>query len=139
MVLIRIWYLHVITYVANQKNQKPQAVVKPEAQKEALPIEVPPLSVDEVKEKTDNFGSKSLIGEGSYGRVYYATLNDGKAVALKKLDVAPEAETNTEFLNQVINFASIPLPFNSFYLQKRNSLQSLASFFLGFHGFKTKT
>jgi len=86
---------------ANQKNQKPQAVVKPEAQKEALPIEVPPLSVDEVKEKTDNFGSKSLIGEGSYGRVYYATLNDGKAVALKKLDVAPEAETNTEFLNQV--------------------------------------
>ncbi|EOA27418.1 hypothetical protein CARUB_v10023553mg [Capsella rubella] len=66
-----------------------------------LSIEVPPLSLDEIKEKTDNFGSKSLIGEGSYGRVYYATLNDGKAVALKKLDVEPEAETNAKFLSQV--------------------------------------
>ncbi|WZY90085.1 PTI1-like tyrosine-protein kinase 2 isoform X1 [Brassica rapa] len=85
---------------ANQKL-KPQPATKPDVPKEALPIEVPPLSVEEVKEKTDNFGSKSLIGEGSYGRVYYATLNDGKAVALKKLDVAPEAETNAEFLSQV--------------------------------------
>ncbi|KAF3486164.1 hypothetical protein F2Q69_00052503 [Brassica cretica] len=39
-------------------------------------------------EKTENFGSKALIGEGSYGRVYYATLNDGVTVALKKLDVS---------------------------------------------------
>ena len=88
---------------------RPQAVAKPEAPKEALPIEVPPLSVEEVEEKTDNFGSKSLIGEGSYGRVYYATLNDGKAVALKKLDVAPEAETNAEFLSQVTTLSLKPL------------------------------
>ncbi|ANM61819.1 Protein kinase superfamily protein [Arabidopsis thaliana] len=82
----------------NQKNQKPQDLAKP---KEILPIIVPSLSVDEVNEQTDNFGPNSLIGEGSYGRVYYATLNDGKAVALKKLDLAPEDETNTEFLSQV--------------------------------------
>jgi len=90
-------------YAANHKNSKPAPVAKHEVKKEALPIEVPPLSLDEVKEKTENFGSKALIGEGSYGRVYYATLNDGVAVALKKLDVAPEAETDTEFLSQVIN------------------------------------
>ncbi|XP_019082545.1 PREDICTED: PTI1-like tyrosine-protein kinase 2 [Camelina sativa] len=78
------------------------AAAKPEeAQREPLPIQVPRLSIDEVKEKTDNFGSKSLIGEGSYGRVYYATLNDGNSVALKKLDVDPEAETNAKFLSQV--------------------------------------
>lgn len=89
------------THAAANQKLKPQPATKPDVPKEALPIEVPPLSVEEVKEKTDNFGSKSLIGEGSYGRVYYATLNDGKAVALKKLDVAPEAETNAEFLSQV--------------------------------------
>ncbi|XP_028759825.1 PTI1-like tyrosine-protein kinase 3 isoform X3 [Neltuma alba] len=50
---------------------------------------------------TDNFGSKALIGEGSYGRVYYATLNNGKAVAVKKLDVSSEPESNVEFLTQV--------------------------------------
>jgi len=75
--------------------------VKPEVQKPAQPIEVPALSVDELKEKTDNFGSKALIGEGSYGRVYYANLSNGKAVAVKKLDVSSEPESNPEFLAQV--------------------------------------
>lgn len=77
------------------------ALVKAEAQKAALPIEVPTLSLEELKEKTDNFGSKALIGEGSYGRVYYATLNNGKNVAVKKLDVSSEPDSNVEFLTQV--------------------------------------
>ncbi|KAF1880882.1 hypothetical protein Lal_00011942, partial [Lupinus albus] len=70
------------------KGSKTSAPIKPETQKAPPPIEVPALSLDELKEKTDNFGSKALIGEGSYGRVYYATLNNGKVVAVKKLDVS---------------------------------------------------
>ncbi|BAT93544.1 hypothetical protein LR48_Vigan02g273200 [Vigna angularis] len=85
----------------NQKGSKVSAPVKPETQKAPPPIEAPALSLDELKEKTDNFGSKALIGEGSYGRVYYATLNNGKAVAVKKLDVSSEPESNNEFLTQV--------------------------------------
>ncbi|KAI4345016.1 hypothetical protein L6164_012186 [Bauhinia variegata] len=85
----------------NQKGAKVSTPVKPEPQKTPPPIEVPALSLDELKEKTDNFGSKALIGEGSYGRVYYATLNNGKAVAVKKLDVSQEPESNVEFLTQV--------------------------------------
>uniref|UniRef100_A0A453RP90 Protein kinase domain-containing protein n=1 Tax=Aegilops tauschii subsp. strangulata TaxID=200361 RepID=A0A453RP90_AEGTS len=45
-------------------------------------IEVPELSFDELKEKTDDFGSKALVGEGSYGRVYYAVLENGTHVAV---------------------------------------------------------
>ncbi|XP_050212523.1 PTI1-like tyrosine-protein kinase 1 isoform X2 [Mercurialis annua] len=82
------------------KGQKAPPV-RSEVQKEAPPIEVPALSLEELKEKTDNFGSKALIGEGSYGRVYYANLDNGKAVAVKKLDVASEQESNIEFLTQV--------------------------------------
>ncbi|KAF8402264.1 hypothetical protein HHK36_013216 [Tetracentron sinense] len=85
----------------NHKGPKTSVPAKSEVQKAPPPIEVPALSLDELKEKTDNFGSKSLIGEGSYGRVYYATLNNEKAVAIKKLDVASEPETNVEFLTQV--------------------------------------
>ncbi|XP_042517645.1 PTI1-like tyrosine-protein kinase 3 isoform X2 [Macadamia integrifolia] len=85
----------------NQKGSKASTPAKPEVLKAPPPIEVPALSLDEIKEKTDNFGSKSLIGEGSYGRVYYATLNNGKAVAIKKLDVSSEPESNVEFLTQV--------------------------------------
>ncbi|CAK9171283.1 unnamed protein product [Ilex paraguariensis] len=86
---------------AHPKGSKVSAPVKPEVQKAVPPIEVPALSLDELKEKTDNFGSKALIGEGSYGRVYLANLNNGKAVAVKKLDVAAEPESNVEFLTQV--------------------------------------
>ncbi|KAG7025284.1 PTI1-like tyrosine-protein kinase 3 [Cucurbita argyrosperma subsp. argyrosperma] len=83
------------------KGPNVSAPVKPEAQKAAPTIEVPALSLDELKEKTDNFGSKALIGEGSYGRVYYASLNNGKNVAVKKLDVSSEPDSNIEFLTQV--------------------------------------
>ncbi|KAH9752112.1 protein kinase domain-containing protein [Citrus sinensis] len=83
-------------------HKKVPAPVKPEVQKAAPPIEVPALPLDELKEKTDNFGSKALIGEGSYGRVYYANLENGKAVAVKKLDVSSEPESNVEFFTQVL-------------------------------------
>ncbi|GAV69658.1 Pkinase_Tyr domain-containing protein, partial [Cephalotus follicularis] len=83
------------------RGSKVSAPPKPEVPKAAPPIEVPSLSLDELKERTDNFGSKALIGEGSYGRVYYANLDNGKAVAVKKLDVSSEPESNVEFLTQV--------------------------------------
>ncbi|OIW06851.1 hypothetical protein TanjilG_18233 [Lupinus angustifolius] len=81
----------------NHRGSKASAPTKPETQKAPPPIEVPALSLDELKEKTDNFGSKALIGEGSYGRAYYATLNNGKAVAVKKLDVSSEPESNNDY------------------------------------------
>ncbi|KAL1189728.1 PTI1-like tyrosine-protein kinase 3 [Cardamine amara subsp. amara] len=82
-------------------NKKPPVALKPDALKEPPSIDVPAISLDELKDKTDNFGSKALIGEGSYGRAYYATLKDGKAVAVKKLDNSAEPESNVEFLTQV--------------------------------------
>ncbi|CAA2976234.1 PTI1-like tyrosine- kinase 3 isoform X2 [Olea europaea subsp. europaea] len=85
----------------HQRGPKAPAHVKPEVQKAAPVIEVPALSLEELKEKTDDFGSKALIGEGSYGRVYFTQLNDGKEVAVKKLDVSSEPDSNVEFLSQV--------------------------------------
>ncbi|KAL0724660.1 hypothetical protein Bca4012_039259 [Brassica carinata] len=85
----------------NGHNKDPEVSVRPDALNVPPAIDVPALLLDELKEKTDNFGSKSLIGEGSYGRAYYATLNDGRAVAVKKLDNSDEPESNFEFLTQV--------------------------------------
>ena len=56
--------------------------------------------MDELIEKTDDFGAKALIGEGSYGRVYYAVLDNGTKMAVKKLD-ATETEPISEFSTQV--------------------------------------
>nr|GMD91966.1 PTI1-like tyrosine-protein kinase 3 [Ipomoea batatas]GMD93307.1 PTI1-like tyrosine-protein kinase 3 [Ipomoea batatas] len=84
-----------------ERGTKVAIPVKTEVQKAIPSIEVPELSLDELKEQTENFGSKALIGEGSYGRVYFANLNDGKSVAVKKLDVSSEQDSNAEFLTQV--------------------------------------
>uniref|UniRef100_A0A2N9EIX5 non-specific serine/threonine protein kinase n=1 Tax=Fagus sylvatica TaxID=28930 RepID=A0A2N9EIX5_FAGSY len=63
------------------------------------PIAVPAIPVDELKDITDNFGTKALIGEGSYGRVYHGVLNGGQTAAIKKLDSSKQPDQ--EFLSQV--------------------------------------
>ncbi|KAM5568550.1 pto-interacting protein 1 [Rosa sericea] len=63
------------------------------------PIAVAAIPVDELKDLTDNFGTKALIGEGSYGRVYYGVLKSGPAAAIKKLDASKQP--HQEFLSQV--------------------------------------
>lgn len=63
------------------------------------PIAVPSISVDELKDITDNFGTKALIGEGSYGRVYHGVLKSGQTAAIKKLDSSKQPEQ--EFRAQV--------------------------------------
>lgn len=63
------------------------------------PIAVPSIPVDELREVTENFGTSSLIGEGSYGRVYYGVLKNERAAAIKKLDSSKQPDE--EFLAQV--------------------------------------
>jgi serine/threonine protein kinase len=50
---------------------------------------------------TGNFGTKALIGEGSYGRVFYAKLKDGMPAAIKKLDTSSSQEPDSDFEAQV--------------------------------------
>ncbi|KAL3632400.1 hypothetical protein CASFOL_025384 [Castilleja foliolosa] len=68
-----------------------------------LPIEIPALSLDDLNRRTNNFGTKALIGEGSYGRVFYAKLSSGQEAAIKKLDnTSPEPDS--DFTAQVDRF-----------------------------------
>ncbi|XP_058766760.1 pto-interacting protein 1-like [Vicia villosa] len=84
----------------NDGNYHASESTKPGAQTvKVQPIEVPEIQADELKEVTDNFGQDSLIGEGSYGRVYYGVLKNGQAAAIKKLDASKQPDE--EFLAQV--------------------------------------
>lgn len=83
------------------KSSEYSAVPKSDPLEPPPPIEVSVFTLQELKEKTYNFNSEALIGQGSYGRVYFAVLDDGKQIALKKLDSAAEPKTNTPFLFQV--------------------------------------
>ncbi|KAK4259265.1 hypothetical protein QN277_005613 [Acacia crassicarpa] len=62
------------------------------------PIEVPTISASELNEIADNFGTNSLIGEGSYGRIYYGVLKNSVAATIKKLKASKQP--TDEFLAQ---------------------------------------
>lgn len=75
-------------------------VVKSGGPQKELPIEIPAISLDELNRVTDNFGTKALIGEGSYGRVFHAKLSNGLDAAIKKLDTGSSPEPD-DFTTQV--------------------------------------
>lgn len=80
------------------------------------PIEVPAISFQELKEITKNFDTDCLIGEGSYGRVYYGVFTSGQAVAIKKLD--DSKQPNDEFLSQVLLTTLIQVVMFFFFFKK---------------------
>ncbi|KAL9233032.1 hypothetical protein vseg_008075 [Gypsophila vaccaria] len=67
----------------------------------ALPIELPALTLDELNKATNNFNQKTLVGEGSYGRVFHGKLNDGQDAAVKKLDTSSAQDSDDDFAAQL--------------------------------------
>ncbi|XP_071684667.1 putative wall-associated receptor kinase-like 16 isoform X3 [Lolium perenne] len=51
-----------------------------------LPLVVSTISMDELKEITNNFSNRALIGEGSSSKVFFGVLKDGHTSAIKMLD-----------------------------------------------------
>ncbi|KAL3632125.1 Protein STRUBBELIG-REPTOR FAMILY 7 [Castilleja foliolosa] len=73
------------------------------------PINAKLFSVADLQIATDSFNVENLIGEGSIGRVYRAQLDDGKVVAVKKINSA--ALTNYEdFLDIVSEISKLHHP-----------------------------
>ncbi|KAK4431732.1 Pto-interacting protein 1 [Sesamum alatum] len=80
----------------NRASETPQ---KDKQTTDTLSIDVPAIPRDKLNEITDYFGAKSLIGEGSYGRVYRGVLISGQTAAIKKLDSSYQPDQ--EFLAQL--------------------------------------
>ncbi|MFS7953794.1 putative protein kinase RLK-Pelle-RLCK-VIII family [Helianthus anomalus] len=82
-------------------DPRSSSAVRTGAPVKALPIEAPKLPLADLKKMTGNFGSRALIGDGSYCQVYYAKLSDEQEAIIKKLDTGSSPEPDTEFTNQV--------------------------------------
>ncbi|CAK9148441.1 unnamed protein product, partial [Ilex paraguariensis] len=85
----------------SQREPRTSGATKSGAPQKVLPIEIPAFSLDELNRLTGNFGSKALIGEGSYGRVFHAKLSDGQEAAIKKLDTSSSPEPDSDFEAQL--------------------------------------
>ncbi|KAM0067327.1 putative protein kinase RLK-Pelle-RLCK-VIII family [Helianthus debilis subsp. tardiflorus] len=82
-------------------DPRSSSAVRTGAPVKALPIEAPKLPLADLKKMTGNFGSRALIGDGSYCQVYYAKLSDEQEAIIKKLDTGSSPEPDTEFTNQL--------------------------------------
>ncbi|KAJ4779431.1 Kinase superfamily protein [Rhynchospora pubera] len=80
----------------------------------AMQIDVPAISLNELNRLTGNFGDKALVGEGSYGRVYYATLSSGEAAAIKKFDPSVASDPETDFSAQLASVSKLK---NEYFVQ----------------------
>ncbi|KAL3528529.1 hypothetical protein ACH5RR_007851 [Cinchona calisaya] len=74
-----------------------------------IPIEAKQYSVADLQMATDSFSVENLIGEGSIGRVYRAEFDDGKVLAVKKINSSalPRAE---DFLDIVAEISRLHHP-----------------------------
>ncbi|XP_022766029.1 probable protein kinase At2g41970 isoform X2 [Durio zibethinus] len=81
-------------------------VVRSGAPQKVLPIDVPAIPLDELNRMTGNFGTKALIGEGSYGRVFYGKLSNGQPAAIKKLDTGSSPEPDSDDFGAQLSIVS---------------------------------
>jgi hypothetical protein len=65
-----------------------------------LSIDAPAISMGELNNITGNFGQRALIGEGSYGQIYRATLTSGE------LGPSVSKDSVADFSAQVISAAA---------------------------------
>mgnify|MGYP002775757313 FL=1 len=63
------------------------------------------FTFDELRDGTNNFELKSVLGEGGFGRVYQGVLKDGTPVAIKKLNAGSQG--GHEFQSEVNIMAKI--------------------------------
>ncbi|XP_066379258.1 protein STRUBBELIG-RECEPTOR FAMILY 7-like [Miscanthus floridulus] len=85
---------------------------KPIAKKSNItPIKATVYSVADLQMATDSFSFDNLVGEGTFGRVYRAQFNDGKVLAIKKLDstVMP-FQSSDDFAELVSNISKLHHP-----------------------------
>lgn len=74
----------------------------------AAPINVKLYSIADLQMATGSFSVENLLGEGSFGRVYRAQFDDGKVLAVKKIDssIIP-SELSEDFTEIVSNISQL--------------------------------
>ncbi|XP_076899718.1 putative protein kinase At2g41970 [Bidens hawaiensis] len=82
-------------------DPRSSGAVRTGAPVKSLPIEAPKLPLADLNKMTGNFGSRALIGDGSYCQVYYAKLSDEQETIVKKLDPGSSPEPDADFTNQL--------------------------------------
>ncbi|XP_074268288.1 protein STRUBBELIG-RECEPTOR FAMILY 6-like isoform X2 [Silene latifolia] len=72
-----------------------------------VPDNVKSFSIADLQMATDSFSSENLIGEGSIGRVYRAHFDDGKVLAVKKINSSVIDNHSRDFTEVVASISQL--------------------------------
>ncbi|XP_076922000.1 putative protein kinase At2g41970 [Bidens hawaiensis] len=86
------------------------------APKNTSSIDAPSFTLDELNKMTNNFGSESSIGEGTYCRVFYGKLNTGEEVVIKMLDTSSLSGSESDFIDKLAMISRLK---NDYFSQLR--------------------
>ncbi|GAB4849973.1 Protein STRUBBELIG-REPTOR FAMILY 6, variant 2 [Ancistrocladus abbreviatus] len=87
-------------------SNKPVVTKKPTP----VPANVKSYSIADLQIATASFNVDNLIGEGSIGRVYRAEFDDGKVLAVKKIDLSVISNYSEDFTEIVANVSRLHHP-----------------------------
>ncbi|KAK4354547.1 hypothetical protein RND71_026741 [Anisodus tanguticus] len=87
----------------------PKFIVPPPKKINTAQIKARQYSIADVQMATDSFNVENLIGEGSIGRAYCAQFDDGKALAVKKIN-SSALKNPEDFLNIVSEISQLHHP-----------------------------
>ncbi|OEL33751.1 PTI1-like tyrosine-protein kinase 3, partial [Dichanthelium oligosanthes] len=87
-------------YTPDPEKRKKQGSGGPAAE-EVVTVEVPEVQLRELNEITASFSSENLIGQGSYAKVYQATLRSGRPAVVKRLEKPSRHASNLIFFKQL--------------------------------------
>lgn len=76
----------------------------------AVPDNVKSYSIADLQMATGSFSIENLIGEGSIGRVYRAIFDDGKVLAVKKIDSSALTNISEDFTEIVASISQLHHP-----------------------------
>ncbi|KAK4267118.1 hypothetical protein QN277_023945 [Acacia crassicarpa] len=74
------------------------------------PANVKSYSIADLQIATGSFSMDNLLGEGSFGRVYRAHSDDGKVLAVKKIDSSILPHDSRDFIEIVSNISNLHHP-----------------------------
>ncbi|XP_073140818.1 protein STRUBBELIG-RECEPTOR FAMILY 6-like [Henckelia pumila] len=83
--------------------------ISPPKKVPTAPINAKSYSIADLQIATNSFSVENLLGEGTVGRVYRAQSNDGKALAVKKIN-SSALSNSEEFLNIVSDLSHLHHP-----------------------------
>nr|CAB3487466.1 unnamed protein product [Digitaria exilis] len=88
-------------YPDDPEKRKGQGGAPAAAAEEVVTVEVPEVQLRELNEITASFSGERLIGQGSYAKVYKATLRSGRPAVVKRLEKPSRYASNAVFLRQL--------------------------------------